>query len=173
MTMYNRQQTTYNSKHGHAWTCMNRLGPRARPMTSKNANRQSLIGHDSRSRGTPGTHLGPRSGRPCGVVPHDSSRVRPQSTGTVSRMVKVEGALVPRSPRPTRAPARGSERVDLLRCRPRTCSVIPTHLLARGDQSPVSRIRSEHALRLLNVVCSRNSNRERFATDRFARCSQR
>jgi hypothetical protein len=33
---------------------------------------------------------------------HDSSRVRPQSTGTVSRMVKVEGALVPRSPRPTR-----------------------------------------------------------------------
>jgi hypothetical protein len=90
--------------------------------------------HGSRSRGTPGTHLGPRSGRPCGVVPHDSSRVRPQSTGTVSRMVKVEGALVPRSPRPTRAPARGSERADLPRDRPRTCSVIPARLLARRRQ---------------------------------------
>ena len=90
--------------------------------------------HNSRSRGTPGTHLGPHSGRPCGVVPQDSSRVRPQSTGTVSHMVKVEGALVPRSSRPTRAPARGSERADLPRDRPRTCSVIPARLLARRRQ---------------------------------------
>jgi hypothetical protein len=83
--------------------CSATAGPSASGERNEFDNEYGSVGHDSRSRGTPGTHLshlGPRSGRPCGVVPHDSSRVRPQSTGTVSRMVKGEGALVPRSPRP-------------------------------------------------------------------------
>jgi hypothetical protein len=104
------------------------------------------VGHDSRRWGTPGTH-------PHGLlvpwqplVPMRRRQSEPQRSRTVARICPAEGALAPIPPRPASAPARCSERTDLLRGRPRTFSVIPTHARWPADDN-AARTRTESTSR--------------------------